>query len=482
MKRIFLLLGLMFPLLLAAQNVSEQKARMIAQKQLQSTATRSLGASDLRMVYDGRDAATRSSEPAPYYVFEQTSEGGFVIVAGDERAMPVLGFSTESKFPTREMPDNLRYWMDFLKREIAFIRANNLPKTPRVAQAWNTSATRAEEHKAVIQHKTMRWDQATPYNNMCPELPMSNKRAYTGCNTTSMAIVMAFHRWPDVGVGSLPGYNTRTLGFFVPGLDLGLPYDWKNMQPYYSQDDSSYSKEQGDAVAMLMRDISIAMKSDYTAEQTSAYSHEALRVMSENFKYEQGATLERRDTHGDAKFIPMLKKELEQNGPILYGGYTIDNAGHAFVLDGYTEDGYFGVNWGWSGVYNGYFLLSALDPGGPHGIGGASSSFNYGQDAILNLRPAREVETDPRFEDLCLTFKRELRHLIVTKNPVDESFRFDIRIYDPKGNLIIEAPNVDKAGVDFGQDVEGGKYRVQIFEPGQGGIPKVNVEVIIPKK
>ena len=301
---------------------------------------------------------------------------------------------------------------------------------------------------------------------MCPKLP-SGARAYTGCTATSVAILMQFHRWPDAGVGTLPSFVSPSLGFQVPGQTLGFPYDWKNMLITYPRDAAAYTKEQGDAVAMLMRDVSVALESDFMNEATSAYTMDIPEMMATHFKYEPGAYVQVRDAMGDDRFIPLLQKELRENGPILYGGYTVENFGHAFILDGYTEDGYFGVNWGWSGMYNGYFLLSALEPAGPQGIGGATSGFNFGQDAVINLRPARHAEDDPRFGDLCLSFKRELRHLIVTKDPVDDSFLFDLRLYDPQGNLILEAPSVDKAGVDFGQDTAGGRYRVQIFRTGR---------------
>ena len=55
--------------------------------------------------------------------------------------------------------------------------------------------------------------------------------------------------------------------------------------------------------------------------------------------------------------------------------------------DGY-RDGYFHINWGWSGVSNGYFLLWSLDPD-VQGTGGSSSGngFDFYQD-ILTARPA----------------------------------------------------------------------------------------------
>ena len=76
--------------------------------------------------------------------------------------------------------------------------------------------------------------------------------------------------------------------------------------------------------------------------------------------------------------------ELDGGNPVFYGGSS-DSGGHAFVLDGYTDNGYFHVNWGWSGYCNGYFLLSALNPDG-QGAGGSAGGYNNGQDALVGLK------------------------------------------------------------------------------------------------
>ncbi|MBO8445837.1 MAG: C10 family peptidase [Bacteroidetes bacterium] len=80
----------------------------------------------------------------------------------------------------------------------------------------------------------------------------------------------------------------------------------------------------------------------------------------------------------------MMMTELDGGNPVFYGGSS-DSGGHAFVLDGYTDNGYFHVNWGWSGYCNGYFLLSALNPDG-QGAGGSAGGYNNGQDALVGLK------------------------------------------------------------------------------------------------
>lgn len=78
----------------------------------------------------------------------------------------------------------------------------------------------------------------------------------------------------------------------------------------------------------------------------------------------------------DEAWESMLYDELKAGRPVMYAGRKYIFYGHAFVLDGY-RDGYFHVNWGWSGGLNGYYLLTTL------------GGWNELQEAIINIKPAR---------------------------------------------------------------------------------------------
>ena len=95
----------------------------------------------------------------------------------------------------------------------------------------------------------------------------------------------------------------------------------------------------------------------------------------------------------------MLKDDLKAGRPIIYSGYG--DGGHCFVCDGYNEDEYFHFNWGWGGMYDGYFLLNALAPG-TGGTGSGSGSYNNDQQAIFGLEPMRSIDGDESAKDLHL--------------------------------------------------------------------------------
>ena len=89
-----------------------------------------------------------------------------------------------------------------------------------------------------------------------------------------------------------------------------------------------------------------------------------------------------------AEWMNLIKSEINEKRPIYYLGSS-DDGGHAFVFDGYDTQDMVHVNWGWSGMNNGYFEVSSLNPDSP-GIGGGSNlggGFTRGQGMYLGIQP-----------------------------------------------------------------------------------------------
>jgi hypothetical protein len=92
-----------------------------------------------------------------------------------------------------------------------------------------------------------------------------------------------------------------------------------------------------------------------------------------------------RNSYTSSTWMQLMKTELDASRPILYAGFG-NGGGHAFVCDGYNSSDYFHMNWGWGGSYDGYFLLTALNPTGL-GIGGGSGGYNSNQQALIGIQP-----------------------------------------------------------------------------------------------
>ena len=235
------------------------------------------------------------------------------------------------------------------------------------------------------------WNQGAPYNNLCPVYSGSNRSA-TGCVATAMAQVMNCHQWPQSATTAIPGYTTESYGI---DLTAGLPavtFDWANMQDSYS---SSATGTAADAVATLMQYCGYSVEMDYGPESGSNTDMVAAALKA-YFDYNATTQFVSRSMYTYAKWTALIYHELANGRPVVYGGMS-SGGGHEFVCDGYKYENntdFFHINWGWGGLSDNYFVLSALDPD-QQGIGGSSSNdgFHYGQDAVIGIQPSTGTGT-----------------------------------------------------------------------------------------
>ena len=94
----------------------------------------------------------------------------------------------------------------------------------------------------------------------------------------------------------------------------------------------------------------------------------------------------KRSFFSDADWEELIYSELKEKRPVIMGGQAKDG-GHQFICDGYDGDGYFHINWGWEGLGDGYFLLSALNPDN-QGVGGHEGGYNSEQSVVCGIKPA----------------------------------------------------------------------------------------------
>ncbi|MDE6028151.1 MAG: C10 family peptidase [Muribaculaceae bacterium] len=125
----------------------------------------------------------------------------------------------------------------------------------------------------------------------------------------------------------------------------------------------------------------------YTSNESSASTITMGESLIKYFDYDQGLWMPMRDFYGLYDWEDMIYADLEKGLPVLYAGQGTAG-GHQFICDGYSHDGYFHFNWGWGGMSDGYFLLTALDPASL-GIGGGAGGFNSGQQIALGVQPPK---------------------------------------------------------------------------------------------
>lgn len=359
-------------ILVAAATVTSAGARTLTPEQALSRALGGDTPSRSAMSLKKTPLITLSEGQTPLvYLFENSSEEGFMVVSADDIAAPVLGYSETGKLDPANLPSNLEWWLGQYKGEIAAAVAAGID-TPY-------SVERSRADRSVINPLvSTRWNQDEPYNIKCPLI--QGQRAMTGCVATAMAQVIKYHNWPEKGVGQHQ-YKLNGNGVTLSFDYANTTFQWNNMLDVYT---TTATTAQNDAVATLMYGCGVSVDMGYGAVESGAVSAKVTPALISYFNYDQGLHSAVRAAYTSTQWEEMVYNELAQNGPVYYAGQSNDG-GHAFVCDGYSGNGYFHFNWGWGGMSDGNFRLNALDPTS-QGIGGSSSGFNFDQFVILGVK------------------------------------------------------------------------------------------------
>ena len=316
-----------------------------------------------------------------YYVLNHRSGSSFMVVA-DDRLPALLAYSDRGAFDAAEMPPAVRWWFDETKRQTAYAIANDL-----------TLAEPAPLAESVEPLLTTQWDQGYPYYKQCPQkkTQWSNDRCQTGCVATAMAQIMKYHQWPHQGQGTI-SYQNQQFSLNVTANLAETTYDWAAMQDTYNGYNNPSEAEQ--AVATLMFHCGASVRMNYGTEWSEANDDAPPAAFINHFNYDLQTRYVNRQYYTADEWDQMMRTELSDHRPMLYGGATAKGEGHQFVIDGYDSLGRYHVNWGWSGRWDGYYTLDNLKPSG-QGTGGAavSAPFSYYQCAIIGIQPPQQGST-----------------------------------------------------------------------------------------
>jgi hypothetical protein len=353
-------------------------------------------ASSLRLVYKAvvrTDSGLRADGSPLFYIYNVEHEGGFVMISGDDRTLPIFAYSDNGRFQADSMPDNLKNWLKFYENEISSAIARSTAPSAEIRKAWDElSDGTVRTASPIVLLPTAAWDQTMPYNNLCPV--DSGERALAGCVATAMGILMKYHQWPEKGKGS-NAYITPSRQISL-SADFNVAYDWANMPDTYSR---RWTLEQENAVATLIYHCGVAANMDYTRDGSGTTSWDAANALTTCFGYDKGACMVYRNLYTAAEWDDLIQQELNERRPLLYGGATKNDEGHLFIVDGYNSQNYYHINWGWSGLANGYYLLSSPEPQW-QGAGGSKDGEGYAfeQDAIIGLKKTTNSRSLPNHE------------------------------------------------------------------------------------
>ncbi len=365
-----------------AQQISVSKAKENAQSFIKSV-DKNNSSTNLQLAYTGKQDGE-----VHYYVFNKPYDGGFVIVAGDESATQILGYTTQGTFDYNDAPDNLKWLLSLYDTGVHTQIMN--AKTRGVAESRERKASRIyAEIPALL---TTQWGQDYPYNMAIPKV--KSTELVTGCLPLAMSQIMTKWEYPKQGVGSKSYTINYDLG--AEKVPVTFSADFANTTYDFDLINSVDGGTAADKeIAKLIYHVGVAMDTKYSSSASGgsgAYDFDAATAIINHFDYDKGMRSEVRDFYSDSEWEELLYRELAQGRPIIYSG-TSTLGGHSFVCHGY-RNGLFAINWGWFGNYNGYFALTGNnilnpsngDSNNSHSAA-AKASYSEGQRVLIGIQP-----------------------------------------------------------------------------------------------
>jgi hypothetical protein len=324
-----------------------------------------------------------------YYIINYEQEG-FIILAANKKARPILAYSKNNHFPIKPefdpagnskfYPFGLNAWLYSMKKHIKKITKNYskaIKKSkletnkklwkklinnqsfniPNGSQGSRSNLKNIEPPDDGCDDYTntygpyleTQWHQRSDFNKELSDYGCTitdNGKPLVGCVAVAMAQVMNYHEYPN-------------------------DYNWDNMQDTYATT----------STAILMEDIGDAVNMDYGCYASGASGEDIAPAFKSEFGYSSAS-------YHSYDYSEVGTELATYERPVILTG-SGGGAAHAWVCDGYRvyHDECTGVSfvdlymhWGWfENDYNGWYDFDDFDPG--------DSVFNNNNKMVHNIIP-----------------------------------------------------------------------------------------------
>ena len=186
------------------------KSKMTAQGMLKAPST-----ADLKLIY----TEASSVEGNAFYVFN-IKGGGWVIIAGDDRANQVLAYNTTGNLDMNNLPVNAKNYLNRFKTQIE--------KVQNFKGEFKTQAPKRVTPVGPLMKSN--WGQNVPFDRQCPQ--QYGSYCPVGCAGLAMAQILNYWEYPKE-IEGLEGYYNTAAYSMVPALDA-TTFDYDNILDQYT--------------------------------------------------------------------------------------------------------------------------------------------------------------------------------------------------------------------------------------------------------
>ena len=389
---IYILLCILVIVECNAQSVSKEIAQIVALNYWRSNDSIPSKVSNVNSITDTKVISPHKK--APLYVVQMTD--GWVLVSSEMAVTPILASSSSGIFPDFEdMPEGMQWLISHYEDANQYAR-DSLQNKYAMNKEWRQwlNGTYSLENQnrlnplpssyVLERMDSVKWNQSLnndasclkSYNAQCPTwYTTSCGHTYVGCTAVAMGMIMWYWQWPYSAIIPRKLQNTTSVSSYSD-IPYFATYDWSHMPSEIHNNTNDYD---ANLIAYFLRDCGYAASMNYQESGSGASLSNAKKALTDVFHYDPILLKSQRKNYSTDIWIYLLKQEICMGCPILYAGYEDnDGPGHAFVVSGYNANNKFKVNWGWGGLYNGYYTLDMAVSG---------YQFDTDQEILVGIKP-----------------------------------------------------------------------------------------------
>lgn len=285
------------------------------------------------------------------YLVNYADDAGFALLSADSRLRPIYAISDEGSMSFSDTTYNkgLALFARGVEAEITSLPDSpSIPVDSLIINPGNpdlvdpkvdTLRSVRDRVRPMLTTYQRNWNQIAPFNEYC--FTDDGEQALVGCTAVAAAQIMAYYNWPE----QYGGYT----------------FDWDEIN--------------NGNIDMLARFLRLLGNSEnlnisYGVNSSSAYHGYYYRTF-DNMGYTYHSTFQNFNESDVCAFLKGTHSGGYSAGPILVRGSYPNDAGHAWVLDGYlqynltiltgptpvfsTDDVLYHCIWGWGDKNNGYY-------------------------------------------------------------------------------------------------------------------------------
>ncbi|MCJ7570888.1 MAG: C10 family peptidase [Candidatus Thermoplasmatota archaeon] len=291
---------------------------------------------------------------------------GYIVIPANKYLPPIIAYSFENEFGDISEENIL---LQMLKADISSridhidLISEDIIKNRD--EQWQKYSSLEKINQQNIVSKVgplldTKWSQYAPYNNFCPIDLDSGDRSVAGCPAVAMAQILNYHRTTqNVQFSDEDDYYHNYAGNRYTIDDDFKKYDFPSfpeLNNYLNTLQYNYENEipltDNDKAALNFA-CGIAAEQDYNPAGSGTFNVTQAYQSYQRFYFEDIELL----TEGSDVYNWLQSNILEglpAHIAVVNEGW---DAGHNMVVDGYDDEGYFHINFGWNGSYNGWYML-----------------------------------------------------------------------------------------------------------------------------